>query len=109
MPISQVNELPFSIIGSYLSVSAAEASFRKVRLVTPFFGAYGRKKACFKFDVFFNGGGAVSLDIMVHNVYTSKLIMSHVEKKEEWQSVAINVDLEGDIKVIVCFLSFYGT
>ncbi|KAG8200215.1 hypothetical protein JTE90_024994 [Oedothorax gibbosus] len=84
--------------GSYLSVSAAEASFRKVRLITPFFGAYGRKKACFKFDVFFSGGGAVSLDIMVHSLHTSKLLLKHVDRKDEWQAIAIDVDLEGDVK-----------
>lgn len=84
-----------------MSVNAADASFRKVRLVTPFFGAYGRKKACIKFDVYFHGGGVVSLDIMVHSISTSKLVMKHVEKGEEWQAVKIDVDLEGDVKVSV--------
>ncbi|GFQ97717.1 astacin-like metalloprotease toxin 1 [Trichonephila clavata] len=84
--------------GSYLSVNAADASFRKVRLITPFFGAFGRKKACFKFDVYFNGGGVVSLDVMVHSINTSKLVMKHVDKKDEWQSMKIDVDLEGDVK-----------
>ncbi|GFX02384.1 metalloendopeptidase [Trichonephila clavipes] len=87
-----------SRFGSYVSVNAADASFRKVRLITPFFGAYGRKKACFKFDVYFNGGGVVSLDVMVHSINTSKLVMKHVDKKDEWQSMKIEVDLEGDVK-----------
>jgi len=84
--------------GSYIMVNAADASLRKVRLITPFYGAYGRKKACFKFDVYFNGGGVVSLDVMVHNINTSNLVMKHVDKKDEWQNVQIPVDLEGDVK-----------
>ncbi|CAL1289965.1 unnamed protein product [Larinioides sclopetarius] len=84
--------------GSYVSVDATAASFRKVRLITPFFGAYGRKKACFKFDIYFNGGGVVALDVMLHSINTSKLVMKHVTKSDEWQSVKIPVDLEGDIK-----------
>ncbi|GFX02393.1 metalloendopeptidase [Trichonephila clavipes] len=84
--------------GSYVFVDAADASYRKVRLLTPFFGAFGRKKACFKFDVYFNGGGVVSLDVSVHSIHTSKLVMKHVEKKDEWQSVKVDVDLEGDVK-----------
>ncbi|GBM34391.1 Astacin-like metalloprotease toxin 1 [Araneus ventricosus] len=84
--------------GSYVSVDAAAASFRKVRLITPFFGAFGRKKACFKFDIYFNGGGVVALDVMLHSISTSKLVMKHVTKSDEWQSVKIPVDLEGDIK-----------
>uniref|UniRef100_A0A2L2Y3F9 Metalloendopeptidase n=1 Tax=Parasteatoda tepidariorum TaxID=114398 RepID=A0A2L2Y3F9_PARTP len=84
--------------GSYVYVKASEASFRKVRLITPFFGAFGRKKGCFKFDVYFNGGGVVSLDVSVHNINTSNLVVKHVDKKDEWQSVQINVNLEGDVK-----------
>nr|XP_042911313.1 zinc metalloproteinase nas-6 [Parasteatoda tepidariorum] len=84
--------------GSYIFVNAADASYRKIRLITPFFGAYGRKKACFNFDTFFNGGGAVSLDISVHFTHSSKLIMKHIDKKDEWQSVQVPVDLEGDVK-----------
>lgn len=70
-----------------------------MRLVTPFFGAYGRKNGCLRFDIFFNGEGVVSLDVMMHSIKTSKLVLKHIEKKETWQTISLDVDLEGDIKV----------
>ncbi|CAL1289966.1 unnamed protein product [Larinioides sclopetarius] len=84
--------------GSYIYVNAEDASFRKIRITSPFFASYGRKKACLKFDTYFNGGGVVSLDISVHDVHTSKLIMKHVEKSDEWQTVQVNIDVEGYVK-----------
>lgn len=84
--------------GSYLFMKAKDANFRKVRLVTPFFGAYGRKHGCLRFDVFFNGEGVVSLDVTMHSIKTSKLVMKHIEKKDVWQTIQTDVDLEGDIK-----------
>ncbi|XP_054711935.1 astacin-like metalloprotease toxin 1 [Uloborus diversus] len=84
--------------GSYVAVNAADASFRKIRLVTPFFGAYGRKTACFKFDLYFFGGGAVSMDVMVHSIRTSTLLLKHEDKKDEWQRVQIPINLDGDVK-----------
>ena len=96
----------FTFSGSYLAIKAKEAAFRKVRLVTPFFGAYGRKNACLRFDIYFNGEGVASLDVMMHSIKTSKLVLKHVEKKDTWQQISIDVELEGDIKV--SFIQFFS-
>ncbi|GIY81807.1 zinc metalloproteinase nas-8 [Caerostris darwini] len=84
--------------GAYIAVNAEDASFRKIRIMTPILYSYGRKKGCLKFDVFFNGGGVVSLDISVHTIHTSRIIMKHIDKAEDWQEVKVPVNLEGDVK-----------
>ncbi|GIY81806.1 zinc metalloproteinase nas-8 [Caerostris darwini] len=84
--------------GAYIAVNAEDASFRKIRIMTPILYSYGRKKGCLKFDVFFNGGGVVSLDISVHTTHTSRLIMKHIDKADDWQEIKVPVNLEGDVQ-----------